>query len=135
MTEHIETNVRRYVGKPITWQVLNEAVWYYQGHSGYSETIWYNTIGKEYVDIAFRSAREADPTARLIYNDFTNNVAGKGGEISGPKADVVFNFVEKLKKKGLVDGVGIQLHIFDPETAPSEEEIRNQIERYKKNWG
>jgi len=132
MTEHIETNVRRYLGKPITWQVLNEAVWYYQGHSGYSETIWYNTIGKEYVDIAFRSAREADPTARLIYNDFTNNVAGKGGEISGPKADVVFNFVEKLKKKGLVDGVGIQLHIFDPETAPSEEEIRNQIERYKK---
>lgn len=131
MTEHIKTIVGHYAGKGFKWEVLNEAVWYYQNNTGYENSIWYKTIGKEYIDLAFQAAREADPSATLIYNDFTNTVAGKGSEIFGPKADVVFNLVKDLKQKGLVDEVGLQLHIFNPQTAPSEQEIIAQIQRYE----
>lgn len=131
MIEHIDTIVRQFKGSGVKWVVLNEAVWNHQGHSGYENSIWYKIIGEGYVELAFRAARQADPSAILIYNDFTNKTAGQGAEISGPKADTVFNLVKRLKQEGLVDEVGIQMHVFDPNSFPSEEEIIAQIKRYE----
>jgi endo-1,4-beta-xylanase len=126
MTEHIKTVVGHYAGKGITWEVLNEAVWYSQGNTGYQNSIWYKTIGNEYINLAFQAAREADPSAKLLYKD----TLGDEGQISNSKANIVFNLVKDVKQKGLVDEVGLQLHIPNPETAPSEEEIIAQIQRY-----
>jgi len=49
MTDHIKTTVKRYAGKGIKWVVLNEAVWYSKGTTGFENSIWYKTIGEEYI--------------------------------------------------------------------------------------
>lgn len=112
------------------WMITNEAIWEYQGTVGYTDNLWYRNMGKQYIEIAYRTARETNPDAILIYNDYTNINPGKDSRIDGPKANAVFNLVRSLKDKGLVDAVGIQAHFFDGGNIPTKDQIRAQIERY-----
>ncbi len=102
MTTHIRTVMTHYRGKFAEWDILNEAV----GEDGSLGTAspWYERIGPEYVEIAFRAARAADPSAKLFYND--DNIG-----LPGRHQDGVYNLVRTLKAKGLIDGVGFQSHI------------------------
>ena len=136
MQEHITTVVGYYKGKFSEWVVLNEAVWAYQGKTGYSDTIWHHIIGPDYIEMAFQSARQADPNAVLIYNDF-------GDEIAGLQADVVYGLVKRLKDKNLVDAVGMQFHFMSPPVVdpllphvdavhpPSKGDLIAQMRRYR----
>ena len=70
LTEHISTVVSRYKGRIHSWDVVNEAIWIKDGRpDGMRVSPWFELIGPEYVETAFRAAREADPTAILTYND------------------------------------------------------------------
>lgn len=102
MTTHIRTLMTHYRGKFAEWDVLNEAV----GEDGSLRTAspWYERIGPEYVELAFRAARAADPSAKLFYND-------DGIGLPGRHQEGVYNLVRALKAKGLIDGVGFQSHI------------------------
>ena len=44
----------------------------------------------DYVEVAFRAARVADPDTLLFYNDFAAEEAGT------PKSDVVYNMLKTL---------------------------------------
>ncbi len=67
-------------------------------------SIWLDVIGPEYIDLAFRWAHEADPAAKLYYNDYDI-------ESPGPKARAVTRLVHGLQARGVpIDGVGIQAH-------------------------
>jgi endo-1,4-beta-xylanase len=101
LRDHIRTIVTRYRGRIADWDVVNEAV----DESGeLRRTIWLDGIGPEYLDIAFRTAHRADPSARLFYNDY-------GAEVSGPKRDGVIRLVQGLIDRGVpIDGVGLQMH-------------------------
>ena len=58
-----------------------------------------------------RRAREADPEAKLFYNDY-------GGEALGDKSDAIYEMLKSLKGHGLpISGVGLQSH-FSLEAAP-----------------
>jgi endo-1,4-beta-xylanase len=98
--KYITTIMNRYKGRIGTWVVVNEAGFIYPGWD-FFET----HIGQEYVEIAFRIAREADPSARLIYNDFGNE------SVRGPKFAQTKKIIASLLSKGLIDGVGLQMHI------------------------
>src|SRR5262249_9862507 len=64
---------------------------------------WYNIFGPEYIDIAFRTAREVDPDTNLFINEFNSTF--------GRKQTCYFNLVRDLKARGVpVDGVGHQMH-------------------------
>ncbi len=102
MTEHIRTVMGHYRGEFAEWDVLNEAVT--QDGLLRTESPWHEAIGPEYVEIAFRAARAADPSAKLFYND-------DGIGLPGRHQDGVYNLVRDLKAKGLIDGVGFQSHI------------------------
>jgi endo-1,4-beta-xylanase len=54
-----------------------------------------------YVALAYEDARAADPTVQLCYDDF-------GGEGLGDTSDKVYKLVAYLKRKGLVDCVGLE---------------------------
>ena len=99
--DHIVTVVGRYRGRVVAWDVVNEAV----GDSGsLRDTIWLRVIGPEYVDLAFQWAHEADPDARLFYNDY-------GAEGLGPKSDAIYAMVESMVQRGVpIHGVGLQMH-------------------------
>jgi endo-1,4-beta-xylanase len=107
MRDHIMTVVGRYRGRILAWDVVNEAVSDNNGQMR-TDSFWNQRIGPEYIAMAFRFAREADPNAILYYNDYS-------AEGSGAKSDAVFNLVSGLLNQGVpIDGVGWQMHQINP---------------------
>ncbi|CAK4398491.1 unnamed protein product [Aphanomyces euteiches] len=87
----------------IAWDVLNEAV--ADDGSGLKRDVFYNTLGPDYVAQIFTLARKYAPAGvKLFYNDYNCDAAGA-------KADQCFKLVSGLKAKGLVDGMGFQMHL------------------------
>jgi endo-1,4-beta-xylanase len=100
--EHIATVVGRYRGRIMAWDVVNEAV---AGNGSLADTIWLRGIGPDYIDMAFHWAHEADPDARLFYNDY-------GGEGLGDKSEAIYALVHDLLQRGVpIHGVGLQMHV------------------------
>jgi endo-1,4-beta-xylanase len=102
LADHIKTLMRRYAGRIAEWDVVNEAM----GDDGrLRPSLWLDKLGPGYIALAFRLAREADPQAKLFYNDY-------GAEGEGTKADAVYRLVAQLKRQGVpIDGIGLQAHV------------------------
>jgi endo-1,4-beta-xylanase len=100
--DHIDTVVGHYKDKVLAWDVVNEA---FNGDGTYRSTLWYDTIGKEYIELAFQRARGTDPSVKLIYNDF-------GIEQINSHSNAVYNMVVDFRNRGIpIDGVGLQMHL------------------------
>ncbi|MGH9572002.1 MAG: endo-1,4-beta-xylanase [Candidatus Acidiferrales bacterium] len=111
LTKHIETVVGHFAGKLHSWDVVNEAIDPASPRpDGLRVSPWLELAGEDYIELAFHTARQADPNALLTYNDY-------GIELETPKqADKrakVLALVERLHKLGLIDAVGVQSH-FSP---------------------
>ena len=119
LREHIQTVVGRYRGKIYAWDVVNEAV---DDNTNLRQSFWLNTLGEDYISEAFVWAHEADPQAKLFYNDY-------GGEALGPKSDAIYNLLRDLKTRGIpVDGIGLQSH-FSVEKPPNFEDVVANLKR------
>ena len=119
LRNHIYTVVGHYRGRAYAWDVVNEAL---NDDGSWRPTIWYELIGPDYVEMAFRWANDADPSALLFYNDY-------GAEGMSAKADAVYSLLSQLLSKGVpVDGVGLQMHI-GLKDYPSSQDIQANIER------
>lgn len=118
LENHINTIVGRYKGKIHTWDVVNEAL---NEDGTLRESLFFEVMGKDYIEYAFKLAAAADPQAELVYNDYN---------LWKPeKRNGVVQLVKKLQAKGVkIDGVGMQAHwsINDPEL----EDIENSIIAY-----
>ncbi len=102
LREHITTVVGHYRGRVAAWDVVNEAV---DDNGTLRDNIWLQSIGPEYIEMAFQWAREADPQAKLFYNDY-------GGEGLGPKSGAIYTLVQGLVQRGVpIGGVGLQMHV------------------------
>jgi endo-1,4-beta-xylanase len=119
LREHIQTLVTRYRGRVASWDVAAEAV----GEDGWlRETFWSRGIGPDYLDLAFRWAHEADPQARLRYNDY-------GGEGAGAKSDGIYALMLELHARQTpIHGVGLQMHLSAGD-APRARDVRINMER------
>ena len=103
MQEYIDRVLKRYTNDIIVWALVNEAI---GENGGMRDSIWFEAMGEEYIDIAFRQARQTDPGATLLLNDFDIAVAG-------PKNDTLFPLLDRLLTRDVpIDGVGFQLHIW-----------------------
>lgn len=103
LRRHISTVVGRYRGQVVAWDVVNEAVDDQTGGLR-TDSFWYRALGPEYIELAFRFARAADPKAVLYYNDYS-------AEAMNRKSDGVYHLLRDLKSRGVpVDGVGWQMH-------------------------
>mgnify|MGYP003815868211 CR=1 FL=1 len=101
MHDHISTIVGRYKGVVKGWDVVNEAL---NEDGSFRESPWFKIIGEDYIELAFKFAHEADPEAKLYYNDFS--IENK------PKRDGTVRLFKMLKEKGVtIDGIGIQEHV------------------------
>ena len=108
LKDHIHTLVGRYRTKIHSWDVVNEAI----NDGGNEETgrtenlrdsRWMQTIGPEFLTLAFQFAHQADPDAILYYNDY--NIE------SGPKhASSLVLLKRLLKEEAPIHAVGIQGH-------------------------
>ena len=117
--DHIRNVAGHYRGRVYAWDVVNEAI--DDSRPGLRSTIFSRGLGSDYVAEAFRLARGADPEAQLIYNDY-------GGEGLNRKSDDIYALVRDLKQGGLVDGVGLQMHI-SATSFPAVADIRANIQR------
>jgi endo-1,4-beta-xylanase len=110
LTEHISTVAGRYAGKLQAWDVVNEAIDPKNGRpDNLRKSPWLDMIGPDYIDLAFRTARQADRTALLTYNDY-------GIELDSAdqtaKRDAVMTLVRGMQKRGVpIDAVGVQSHL------------------------
>lgn len=102
MREHILAVVGRYKGKVKGWDVVNEAL-SDGGDDPLRETSWRRTIGDDYLDHAFRFAKEADPQAELYYNDY-------GLENPRKRENCVAMLRGMIARGVPIDGVGTQSH-------------------------
>jgi len=85
-----------------TWDVVNEVIDPSQP-DGFRRSPWFQIIGPEYIEIAFRIAREAAPGAKLYINDFDTTNPTKRG--------FLLELIRDLKARGApVDGIGHQMH-------------------------
>lgn len=108
MTEHIQTVVGCGAGRIPWWDVVNEAIDPESGdHSGLRRTPLLAQIGPDYIDIAFRAAAEADPAAKLVYNDY--GLTKSWGEA---RRDALLRLLEGMRRRGTpIHAVGVQAHL------------------------
>lgn len=100
---HVNT---AFPGVVYCWDVVNEAIEPDHGAPGCYRTksLWYQTVGEEFVPAAFRAARRYQaPGQKLFYNDF-NCYQDK-------KLPPLLALLKKLKAEDLVDGMGMQGHL------------------------
>ena len=101
MKKHISTVVGRYKGRVKSWDVVNEAI---NDDGSWRKSKFYTIIGEDFVRLAFKFAREADPNALLCYNDYSMARPGK--------REGVIKMIKKLQAQGIkVDGIGMQGHM------------------------
>ena len=101
MKKHIYTVVGRYKGRVHGWDVVNEAI---EDNGSYRNSKFYQILGEEFIELAFKFAAEADPEAELYYNDYSMALDGRR---SG-----VIKMVKNLQSKGIkIDGIGMQGHL------------------------
>lgn len=102
MREFIDRVLTRYGNDIPIWDVVNEAL---EEDGTFRSSIWFDAMGAEFIDTAFRQARASAPNATLIYNEYDVSFAG-------PKADGLMALMQSLRDANTpVDGVGFQMHL------------------------
>ncbi|MBK0380678.1 endo-1,4-beta-xylanase [Mucilaginibacter segetis] len=113
MRKHIFTVMGRYKGKVYSWDVVNEA-------ERPTDKL-FALLGEEYIEKAFEFAHEADPQAKLYYND---------GVYNTKQREKFYELIKRLKVKGVpIDGMGIQYHLGIE--GKSKEDIQQDIDAFK----
>ncbi|MET7280657.1 endo-1,4-beta-xylanase [Kribbella sp. NPDC005582] len=112
MNNHINQVAGRYRGQIYAWDVVNEA--FEDGGSGQQRSsVFHDVLGTGFIEEAFRTARTADPAAKLCYNDY--NIE----DWNAAKTQGVYRMVRDFKARGVpIDCVGLQSH-FGSGGAPS----------------
>ncbi|MGV9909663.1 endo-1,4-beta-xylanase [Streptomyces tendae] len=121
MNDHINGLMGHYKGEIHSWDVVNEA--FQDGGSGARRSSpFQDKLGDGFIEEAFRTARAADPAAKLCYNDY--NTDGVNA-----KSNAVYDMVEDFKSRGVpIDCVGFQSH-FNP-NSPVPSDYRQNLQRF-----
>jgi endo-1,4-beta-xylanase len=116
LRNHVQTVVGHFRGRVAEWDVVNEPL---AEDGSYRRSIWLDTIGPEYIELALRWAHEADPDARL----FLNEIAAEGLHA---KSDGLLRRVTSLRNRGVpLHGVGFERHTFVGDGTTESQIVRN----------
>lgn len=103
LRDHVQSVAAHFRRSVFAWDVVNEAL---SDEGGWREkSTWFQLIGPDYLDLAFRWAHEAAPDAVLVYNDY-------GMEQPNAKADACYKLLGGMLARGVpVHAVGFQYHL------------------------
>lgn len=128
---HITTVMTHFKGRITQWNVVNEVslkAWHPGNYDPYAEL-----IGDDYVDIAFRTARQADPSATLIYNATMNETSQSVlyqltmQSLKRLRNETVM--LDNGKTMPLVDTLGMQMHL-DGSKPPTKQQLLQVFKNY-----
>ncbi|GAB3364219.1 hypothetical protein GCM10027452_27540 [Micromonospora halotolerans] len=109
MIDHINGVMAHYKGKLAYWDVVNEAF----NEDGSRRQSNLQSTGNDWIEVAFRTARNADPSTRLCYNDYNIENWSYG------KTQGVYNMIRDFKSRGVpIDCVGLQTHFTGGSSLP-----------------
>jgi endo-1,4-beta-xylanase len=109
MIEHINGVMAHYKGKIYAWDVVNEA---FEENGSRRQSNLQGT-GNDWIEVAFRTARAADPGVKLCYNDYNIENWSYG------KTQGVYNMIKDFKARGVpIDCVGLQTHFTGGSSLP-----------------
>ncbi|WP_203913929.1 endo-1,4-beta-xylanase [Rhizocola hellebori] len=112
MLNHVTQVATHFRGKVFAWDVVNEA--FDDGGQGARRNSNLQQTGNDWIEAAFRAARNADSTAKLCYNDYNTD------NWTSPKTQAVFRMVQDFKNRGVpIDCVGFQAHFTGGSNYPS----------------
>jgi endo-1,4-beta-xylanase len=135
LAEHVRTVVSHFKGKVAYWDVVNEAIadnlppglsvdaslrsdGWAQAYPGKTR--------HQYIEDAFRIAHQADPAAKLFYNEYGN----EGLRGWGHKSDYTYQLVKRLLADGVpIHGVGLQMHL-DASGYPLDDGFAENLKRF-----
>src|SRR3954447_21576614 len=110
MIEHINGVMAHYKGKLAYWDVVNEAF----NEDGSRRQSNLQATGNDWIEVAFRTARTADPGVKLCYNDY--NIENW----NYAKTQGVYTMIKDFKSRGVpIDCVGLQTHFTGGSSLPS----------------
>ncbi|GAA0458927.1 beta-xylanase [Actinoplanes capillaceus] len=110
MIDHINGVMAHYKGKLAAWDVVNEAF----NEDGSRRSSNLQGTGNDWIEVAFRTARAADPSAKLCYNDYNIENWSYG------KTQGVYRMIQDFKSRGVpIDCVGLQTHFTGGSSLPS----------------
>jgi endo-1,4-beta-xylanase len=119
MTNHINQVMGHWRGQIYAWDVVNEA---FEENGTRRQSVFEQKLGDGYIEEAFRTARAADPNAKLCYNDY--NTDGQNAKSNG-----VYAMVSDFKSRGVpIDCVGFQSHFNAQSPVPSD--YRANLQRF-----
>src|SRR5690348_2296317 len=110
MINHINGVMGHYKGKLAYWDVVNEAF----NEDGSRRQSNLQGTGNDWIEVAFRTARAADPSTKLCYNDYNID------NWNYAKTQGVYRMVQDFKSRGVpIDCVGLQAHFTGGSSAPA----------------
>ncbi|MFC7279204.1 endo-1,4-beta-xylanase [Paractinoplanes rhizophilus] len=109
MIDHINGVMAHYKGKLAYWDVVNEAF----NEDGSRRNSNLQNTGNDWIEVAFRTARAADPSVKLCYNDYNIENWSYG------KTQGVYRMIQDFKSRGVpIDCVGLQTHFTGGSSLP-----------------
>jgi endo-1,4-beta-xylanase len=108
LRDHVYAMCHHFAGRIHSWDVVNEAIQSNRADS-LRKTVFLEKIGPDYLDIAFRAAREADGHALLTLNEF-------GLEYDDPdgrhRRRAMLAIIDGFRRKNTpIDVIGLQSHL------------------------
>jgi endo-1,4-beta-xylanase len=101
LREHIRNVMVHYENTVGVWDVVNEPI---DDDGSLRKSVFQRRLGDGFIEDAFRTARVADPDAKLYLNEI-------GAEGINAKSNRLYEIVRGLKARGApIDGVGFQTH-------------------------
>jgi endo-1,4-beta-xylanase len=110
LIQHIQTVAGHFRGQLHSWDVVNEAIEPQDGRGdSLRKSPWLELIGPEYVEMAFQTAAQADPAAKLTYNDY--GIELDTAEQTAKRGQVLL-LLRRMKARSVpIHAVGVQSHL------------------------
>lgn len=123
LTDYIEAAMAHFRGRITAWDVCNEVVAPDDGSPDgmrIKNNVWQEVFTERYIDIAFQTARAADPSVTLYLNDFGIESAVAWQE---RKRTAILRLLDRLKRRNVpIDAFGIQCHM-KPYKEPFDQDV------------
>jgi len=137
MVSYINSVLAHYKGRVVSWDVVNEAInekispgdqdsnWRTQLRE---DSPWFKALGADYIELAFRTARAADPDIVLYYNDYNLDNSRKAQVTANMIKEINDKYKAEGNKRNLIEVIGLQAHYG---TSTNASNVRASIEKFK----